>query len=100
MTPDEIINRHSKLYELFAGIPIDAAIKITKFFDQEQAIATVKARIQERKDCIYVLEQDLLDNGPEGEGVYSEDYRRCINDEIQNHKAFITDLENELLALK
>lgn len=33
-------------------------------------VVAIQARIQERKDHIYVLEQDLLDNGPEGEGIY------------------------------
>jgi hypothetical protein len=62
-------------------------------------IYALQSRIQERKNHIYVMEQDLMDNGPEGEGIYSEDYRKCMADEIENHKAYIADMENELNKL-
>lgn len=98
MTPDEIINRHSKLYELFAGVPVDQAVKITRFFDEELALSTIKSRIQERKDCIYILEQDMMDD--ESFKLYSEDYIKCMKDEIENHREHIAELESELLAFQ
>lgn len=60
----------------------------------------IHCRIQERKTHIYVLEQDLLDNGPEGEGIYRDDYQKCMQDEIENHKTVVQDLEKELENLK
>jgi hypothetical protein len=62
-------------------------------------IYALLARIQERRLCIYNIEQDLLDNGPEGEGMYHEHYVRAMKDEIANHNAFMQDLEKELLTL-
>lgn len=58
---------------------------------QEYAI---HARIQERRDCIYLLEQSLMDTN------WAKTYKRCMQDEIANHKAFIEELEKELLTLK
>jgi hypothetical protein len=62
-------------------------------------IYAIQAGIQERKTHIYVLEQDLMDNGPEGENIYPEDYIKCMKDEIDNHQNFIADLESELKQL-
>lgn len=59
-------------------------------------IYAVSQRIQERRDIIYVLESDLMDQ----EDIYSEDYKKCIRDEIENHEAFIEDLNNQLEGLK
>lgn len=63
-------------------------------------IYALHARIQERKTHIYGLEQDLMDNGPEGQGLYQEHYVKCMKDEIENHKTVIQDLEKELEGLK
>lgn len=87
MTPEEILKKHN-----FQGYLDDVIIAMKEY--------GLHCRIQERKDHIYVLEQDLLDNGPEGEGIYEEHYCRCITDEIENHKAVVQDLEKELENLK
>ena len=55
----------------------------------------LESRIQERKDIIYVIEMDLMDN----EEIYSEDYRAALRDEIDNHNAFMSNLEQELTSI-
>jgi len=52
----------------------------------------LQTQISERKLARYSLESALLDTEPE----YSEDYRMCIKDEIENHNCFIADYEEEL----
>lgn len=83
MSPEDILKKHN--FSGYVHLLIPAM--------EEYALC---ARIQERKDHIYVLQQDLLDHGPEGDGVYLEDYRKCMADEILNHLAYIQDLEKEL----
>lgn len=59
----------------------------------------LKARIEERKLCIYIIEQDLMDHS-EGDEAYSEDYFTALIDEVKNHKNYITDYETALNQLK
>ena len=86
MTPDEVLKKHNIAGDYKFLIPVM----------KEYALL---ARIQERRNCIYNLESDLMDNGPEGEGIYHEHYVRAMQDEISNHNAFIQDLEKELEKL-
>lgn len=57
-------------------------------------VLAIQARIQERKDHIYVLEQSLMDTN------WAKTYKQCMKDEILNHQAYIQDLEKELENLK
>lgn len=59
-------------------------------------IEIIKARIQERKDHIYLLESCLLDDGKE----LPEDYQICMNDEIDAHKERVKELEEQLSELQ
>jgi hypothetical protein len=70
----------------------------TEGLERAMELYAISQRIQERKTIIYVLESDLADE--EQEKIYSEDYKKCMRDEIENHNAFIADLENELEGLK
>ena len=101
MTPAEIANKwQMNRYRTPGQI---GGMDNKEYFDQltrDIQVACIEARIQERKTHIYVLESDLLDNGPEGENIYPKDYCGCITDEISNHQAYIKDLENELDGLK
>lgn len=102
MTPAEIANKwQMNRYRTLGQI---GGMDNKEYFDQMQLdiqIACIEARIQERKDHIYVLEQDLMDNSQdEGEGLYTKEYCQFMADEISNHRAVIQDLENELEGLK
>ena len=101
MTPAEIANKwQMNRYRTPGQI---GGMDNKEYFDmlkKDIQISNIEARIQERRDHIYVLEQDLMDNGPQGEGLYTEPYCLCIGDEISNHRACIKDLENELGGLK
>jgi hypothetical protein len=55
----------------------------------------IKTMIEERRTCIYVIEQDLMDH--EEEEKYAADYIMALKDEVGNHEAFIAEYE-EILA--
>ena len=59
----------------------------------------LKTRIEERKLCIYIIEQDLLDH-VEGDEAYTEDYITALIDEVKNHKNYIADYQSELSKQK
>lgn len=96
MTPEEIANKwQMNRYRTPGQI---GGMDNKEYFDQmarDIQIVCIESRIQERKDHIYVLEQDLMDNGPEGEGIYQEHYVKCMKDEIENHETVVQDLEKE-----
>lgn len=81
MTPEDILKKYQFVGDTHLLIP---AMK-------EYGI---QARIQERRDCIYLLESDMMDH-PRRHPTYT----KCMKDEISNHNAFIQDLEKELLTL-
>jgi hypothetical protein len=54
----------------------------------------LKTRIVERKLCIYIIEQDLMDH--EEVEPYDRNCAMALKDEIENHKSYIADYEEEL----
>ena len=55
-------------------------------------VYAIESRIQERRDIIYVIEMDLMDNEEE----YPEQYKQALKDEIDNHNNFIADWQKHL----
>lgn len=100
MTQERLAGLKKELFEIFVGIPVEQAARITIFFEKQERISTITARIQERRDCIYLLERKIF--GPpdiNGFNPIPEAYETCMKDEIANHQAFIQDLEKELEKL-
>jgi hypothetical protein len=63
---------------------------INQFRDKPKWL--IQARLDERKLCVYKL-QTALEDTPD----LSTDYIEAINDEIQEHKDYIAEYEEELL---
>ena len=95
MTPSEIANKwQMNRYRTPGQI---GGMDNKEYFDQLERdiqVSNIEARIQERKDHIYFLEQSLMDTN------WAKTYKQCMKDEIANHEAHIKDLEKELEGLK
>lgn len=83
-----------KLPNLAKALRSESLHKSLDEMDMLISVTEITTRLKERALIIYVLESALLDED------YPPDYKKALEDEIENHKLIIQDYEEDLKKIK